>query len=522
MASCSTAAPTTTATLVGGKLHIDGFMYLRSGAPKKGRVYWECRKLRSGECTARATTSVPTDRGEVIVYRQSPHTHAPSREAVAAEEILQKVKRKATEHPEQPPAQLLRSELGGVPDAVLSQLPDQVALAQSVRRARRRDLPANPTKLSALGELPEVFQKTLLGENFLLYDSGAPQVDDESEDEDEPEPTDDEEAPVRKRVLVFGTRRNVELLCQSRTWFIDGTFRTAPHIFTQIFTIQGLRRRAGKPDEESSLPFIYALLTSKKKEDYAEVLRAVRDATAHFNVAHCNPQRIMSDFELSIIQACREVYPQVPIATCFFHLSQSIFRQIQQKGLQVAYNDECDRRLRNYTHMLTALAFVPVGDVEAAFEELRSSSPPTLRPIMDYFAEYYVLGRQVLRRGRSQRASLPPRFSPELWNHYNTALRKEHRTNNCAEGWHNRFSIVVGKNHPDLYSCLIEFQKEQSYTEASVAELALGKRIKSAPKRQWSVIQDRVQNIVQEYDDHKANDTVLDYLRTLGHNIQLH
>jgi len=130
----------------------------------------------------------------------------------------------------------------------------------------------------------------------------------------------------------------MELLCQSSMWFLDGTFKMAPNIFTQIFTILSLRQRAGRPDEMTSFPFIYTLLTSKKKEEYVEVLRAVRDATAQFNITHCNPDRIMSDFELSIIQACPVVYPQVPIAACFFHLGQSVYRQIQQRGLQVAYN----------------------------------------------------------------------------------------------------------------------------------------------------------------------------------------
>jgi len=72
----------------------------------------------------------------------------------------------------------------------------------------------------------------------------------------------------------------------------------------------------------------------------------------------------------------------------------------------------------------------------------------------------------------------------------------------------------VGKHHPDLYSCIIEFQKEQGYTEACVAEVALGKRIKTAPKKQWVLLQERIQDVALEYE-------VLDYLRTLEHNVNL-
>ncbi len=47
------------------------------------------------------------------------------------------------------------------------------------------------------------------------------------------------------------------------------------------------------------------------------------------------------------------------------------------------------------------------------------------------------------------------------------------------------------KHHPNLYSCLKEFQKEQANCETSVMELDLGKSVKSAPKK-WIAFQERV------------------------------
>ena len=88
---------------------------------------------------------------------------------------------------------------------------------------------------------------------------------------------------------------------------------------------------------------------------------------------------------LRIINACREVYPQVPVTGCFFHLGQALYRRIQEEGLQVAYNDPDDRCLKQYTHMLLSLAFVPVKDVEIAFDELRATCPDEIRPVMEYF-----------------------------------------------------------------------------------------------------------------------------------------
>ena len=70
-----------------------------------------------------------------------------------------------------------------------------------------------------------------------------------------------------------------------------------------------------------------------------------------------------------------------------------------------------------------------------------------------------------------------------LWNQYEATIAGLQRTNNLSEGWHNRFRLVVGKNHPDLYSALKEFQKEQADVEIAVAELSLGRSVKAEPKK---------------------------------------
>jgi len=71
----------------------------------------------------------------------------------------------------------------------------------------RKNLPPNPKTLFDLGTLPNQYQKILTGETFLIYDS----LDDNSVSEG--------------RVVVFSTRRNVELLAKSDCWFLDGTYK---------------------------------------------------------------------------------------------------------------------------------------------------------------------------------------------------------------------------------------------------------------------------------------------------------
>lgn len=501
------------AEISGNKLLLDGYVYVRSRA-RGDRVYWDCQRTKRKECQGRAVTNQPRPGEEIVVYRgpaESPHLHAPNQEEVSAVRLTQTLKRKAADNPGQPPSQILRAELPLVSEGVLSQLPEREALAKLMRRERRRRLPTNPRSLQELGELPREFQRTFLDERFLIYDSRDENVEEEEEDEAE-------DTEQRDRVLVFSTRRNIELLCKSETWFLDGTFKTAPSLFMQMFAILGLRRRNTPDGEQLAVPLVYALLTRKTTQQYAQVLRAVQGAVDEYALTECNPGRFMTDFEKAILNACEDVYPTVRVNCCFFHLGQSMYRHIQDAGLQVRYNDRDDRTLKTRVHMLLALAFVPLTDVRRTFRVLkRTWQEAYFKCVINYFGRTYVLGSPA----RGNRAGHAPRYPPEVWNHYEAAMNRQHRTNNVSEGWHNRFQVVVGRHHPDFYSALKELQREQGDTETIVAELAMGKKVKASPKHKWVVAQERIQNVASDYEDYKNDDKVIDYLRTLSHLFEL-
>ena len=102
-----------------------------------------------------------------------------------------------------------------------------------------------------------------------------------------------------------------------------------------------------------------------------------------------------------------------------------------------------------------------------------------------------------------------------------TNLQKNNsaRTNNASEGWHNRFHLLLGKNHPDLYTALSEIQKEQRDTEIAVSELSMGRHVKVAPKKQWSVLQKRIAGIARKYVEYVDAKNELGFLRTMSYYI---
>ena len=83
---------------------------------------------------------------------------------------------------------------------------------------------------------------------------------------------------------------------------------------------------------------------------------------------------------------------------------------MQESGLQVAYANSDDRDLKDGVHMLLSLAFVPVEDVEAAFDGLQDDLVEELDAVTDYFEEYYIKGR--CPRARRARAARPPAVRP--------------------------------------------------------------------------------------------------------------
>ena len=96
-----------------------------------------------------------------------------------------------------------------------------------IQRKRKSDnvpIP-NPATLREIN-VPEELRRTLRGDVFLMHDSGP----------DDP-----------NKFSVFATQENLKNLLQYREWFADATFKIAPHLFYQIYTIHCICQDATLP-----------------------------------------------------------------------------------------------------------------------------------------------------------------------------------------------------------------------------------------------------------------------------------
>ncbi|KAK9731441.1 hypothetical protein QE152_g13671 [Popillia japonica] len=126
----------------------------------------------------------------------------------------------------------------GLSLAVTAQLPSVSSLNKNCSKSSERATGcARKSK-----KFPEDYKRTTDGELFLLFDSG----------------------PEEQRILLFSTQRNLSFMEQCGHWFADGTFKSAPPLFSQIYTIHGVRY-------SNVIPTVFALLPNKTQETYTRV-----------------------------------------------------------------------------------------------------------------------------------------------------------------------------------------------------------------------------------------------------------
>lgn len=144
----------------------------------------------------------------------------------------------------------------------------------------------------------------------------------------------------------------------------DGTFKTVPKLFQQLYTIHGC---VGGVNGRV-VPLIYALMTRKNTESYDTLFRQLNDLAVSINVNLC-PKYIMTDFEIAPMKAFVREFPTAVSKGCLFHLGQSVYRRVQEYGLAAQYGSDVEFSLK--IRQLLALAFLSSDEIEDAFFQIK-------------------------------------------------------------------------------------------------------------------------------------------------------
>ena len=456
------------------KIIHEGYIYVKQKNLARGVISYECElrkrgKHNSGECKAK----IKVMNGEVV-GRTNQHTHAAVAGRPETLHVRDTMKRRALETME-PPQQILATCLQEISEASATQLPPFRTIRRAIRRTKQQannPLPLPPTVNDL--HIPEIYQRTTTNEQFLLYDN--------------------EDADVA-RMLIFATQQDLHLLARSKHWFIDGTFKIVPGLFFQLYTIHALHN-------SQIIPCVYALLPNKQEATYTSLFQILKNSQNELN-----PESILADFEVAALNALGAVFPDVVIQGCFFHLSQCVYRKVQNAGLQGQYNR--DDALSLAARMIPAIAFVPINDVTDSFELLQEAQPEELQPIMDYFEDTFI-GRPGRRNRRG------PVFPLPLWNMVDRVHAGLPRTNNNIEGWHRHMDASVGCHHPSIWTFLDVLKKEQALNRINILQIIAGEG--PPPQRRiYRNITQRLETLVAAYDNRPR----LEFLRSVAHNLHM-
>ena len=284
-------------------------IYNKKDEEGKIRSLWKCINCKPPSvCPATATTKKDDeDSPSFLTLGKSAHNHIADVSKIQKLKEVEKAKHAASTQPALKPRQAFENMANNLNNTGEVVPIKYNTLARGLNRAKTKALtrPKAPTTyMEVLERFPEDLKKMTNGSEFLLY-AGPSSGEAENAENIRPVARANNEQDL---LLIFMAGDGAERLKLSKIWLCDGTFKTAPVPFLQVYIV------FAQTDSGKVIPAAFSLLPSKTKVTYkklwAEIYRAVRNFS---------PSTLVLDMEPASADAFINVFGQVEISYCFFH-----------------------------------------------------------------------------------------------------------------------------------------------------------------------------------------------------------
>lgn len=276
------------------------------------------------------------------------------------------------------------------------------------------------------------------------------------------------------RIILFCSQEARNKITNLKEFFGDGTFKSCPRLFNQIFTIHA---DEGSNNESTVIsPLVYVLMTDRKKKSYEVLFRLIKS-----QIPDWNPSSFTCDFEEATMFAIKNIFPDINLHGCYYHYNKAVWKKGRTLGLTKS------KILRRQVALSAVLPLLPENCIMEGWFYIADQSPDDSKSTQ--FRKYMLSWW------------LRPNFI-KTW----CSFGIRHRTNNFVEGWHCKLNNAVGRQHPTIIKLLTVL-----YQDANLFSV----KAKQSPKR-------RTQNSIQNDEFIMANQMKLvNGEITVGHCLEI-
>lgn len=226
------------------------------------------------------------------------------------------------------------------------------------------------------------------------------------------------------RILVFCSDEAKQLLGEVKECFCDGTFKSAPKPFYQLFIIYG--DLGSSSATTNVVPLFFVLMSDKKESTYSALFDVL-----HARFPEWKLEKIHLDFEVATSNALRIIFPNIKIKKCYYHFTNSLWRKAKSLGIKT-------KLYRRIVGLCTALPLLPESHVKGGWDYIQLQCADLKNNKINTFIAY-------MKR---------------TWLKSDTCIREwcvsneRHRTNNVAESYNSVINRKINKSYVTINKLL--------------------------------------------------------------------